>query len=218
MAAIVDQLLLPMNSEATFSLKLLSWPHLQKHREVRQRVHCFFSLLLVPLCRLQTCCWITILMLSYPIVRHTTITTFLSGHRCWRTCLQGSAPVTGGQELSCVQSIKVSTLSLSQCLSLTPPTPSETLLHVVTFTTPKQLFSILPSTGDVRFFLPVIELSCKQFLAKRLASHLNPLWFLYLLYYCIMVSTLFEIFKHSYHTDLSLNIYDVIILHHCVFL
>ena len=49
----------------------------------------------------------------------------------------------------------------------------DVLKHIATFTSPEELMSLLPPNGNVMFFLPVIELSCKLYLAGNIANSLH---------------------------------------------
>ena len=65
-------------------------------------------------------------------------------------------------------------VSLSLCLSLSLSLSlSDALLHVATITSPEELFQLLPPSGNIKFFLPVIERSCKLYMAKQISGHLH---------------------------------------------
>lgn len=50
---------------------------------------------------------------------------------------------------------------------------TDALEHVVAMTTPEEFMSLLPSTGALRFFLPFIESSLHQYVARQLGERLN---------------------------------------------
>ena len=48
------------------------------------------------------------------------------------------------------------------------------LEHVVSFCSPEEFLTLLPSAGHLSFFLPFIEKSCKLHLSRTVSHHLSP--------------------------------------------
>ena len=51
----------------------------------------------------------------------------------------------------------------------------DSLKYVATLTSPKELLSLLPPNGNVMFFLPIIEHSCKLYLAGNISNSLHKI-------------------------------------------
>ncbi len=49
----------------------------------------------------------------------------------------------------------------------------DSLKYIATLTSPKELLALLPPNGNVLFFLPIIEHSCKLYIAGNISNNLH---------------------------------------------